>query len=126
MSAILAANRGERDYPWQGGSDHQAIPSVSPAEAPAWLASHDAAVLDVREPAEYDAGHLPNAVSIPQADVGLRLDEIPKNRDLLVVCQGGNRSLRVAQFLSRVGYEHVHNLEGGTSGWTQAGNPIVR
>jgi glyoxylase-like metal-dependent hydrolase (beta-lactamase superfamily II)/rhodanese-related sulfurtransferase len=126
MSAILAANRGERDYPWLGGSDHQAIPSVSPADAPAWLASHAGAVLDVREPAEYDAGHLPNAVCIPQADVGLRLDDIPRDRDLLVVCQAGNRSLRVAQFLSSVGYERVHNLEGGTSGWVQAGNPIVR
>jgi glyoxylase-like metal-dependent hydrolase (beta-lactamase superfamily II)/rhodanese-related sulfurtransferase len=126
MSAIVAANRGLSEFRWHGVHDHHTIPSVSPAEAAAWVISHDAVVVDVREPAEYEAGHIPGAVSIPQADVGVRLDELPKDRELLVVCQAGNRSLRVAQFLTGVGYAHVHNLEGGTAGWMQAGNSTVR
>ena len=70
---------------------------------------------DVREPAEYAAGHLPGAVSIPQADLASRLGEVPHERELLVVCEGGTRSLRAAHFLKQVGFEHVANLVGGTA-----------
>ncbi len=53
-----------------------------------------------------------------------RLGEVPRDRDLLVVCAGGVRSLRCAQFLRQVGYERVISLRGGTAGWIQAGLPV--
>jgi hydroxyacylglutathione hydrolase len=124
MTAILATNRGEGDYSWAMPHDHTGVPSIDPRDAPAWLAQHDAFVLDVREPHEYAAGHVPGAVSVPQADLALQLDEVPRDRDVLVVCASGMRSMRSAQFLKQVGFERVTNLSGGTNGWRAAANPI--
>jgi hydroxyacylglutathione hydrolase len=125
MTAIMATNRGAGSYEWAIPTDEDGeVPRVTPAEAPAWLAEHRALVLDVREPWEYAGGHVPGAVSIPQADLATRLAEIPNDRELLVVCASGMRSLRCGQFLRRHGYHHVANLEGGTSGWREAGHPL--
>ncbi|MCA1648407.1 MAG: MBL fold metallo-hydrolase [Chloroflexi bacterium] len=123
MTAILATNRGEGDYTWAMAHDHYNVADLTPAEAPAWLQARGALVVDVREPAEYAAGHVPGAVSIPQADLALHLDEIPRDRDVLVVCEGGTRSVRAAKFLRQTGLSRVTNLLGGTSAWRQAGLP---
>lgn len=124
MSAIMAANRGEGAFAWPAHWHDQVVQGVGAAEAPAWVAEHAPFVLDVREPAEYTAGHLPGATSIPQADLASRVAEVPRDRELLLVCAGGGRSLRSAQYLRAVGYERVTNLEGGTSGWVAAGHPV--
>ena len=128
MQAILETNQGLADHAWampHDGHSHS-IPSVSAQEAPAWLAAHPARVLDVREPVEYVSGHIPGAVSIPQAELATRLDEVPREGELLVVCASGIRSLRAASFLRQVGYARVTNLAGGTSGWVAAGHPVER
>jgi rhodanese-related sulfurtransferase len=57
----------------------------------------DALVLDVREPAEYDHGHVPGSINLPQADLATRRDELPRDRPVYVLCQGGFRSLREAR-----------------------------
>ena len=80
--------------------------------------------LDVRDPWEYAEGRIPGALSLPQADLARRLGEVPKDRDVLVVCATGNRSLRSAGFLKAVDYSRVTNLAGGTNGWIEAGNPV--
>jgi hydroxyacylglutathione hydrolase len=126
MTAILATNRGDGDYAWAMPHDRHAVSDIGPDQAPRWLDARDAFVVDVREPAEYAAGHLPHAVSIPQADLALRLDELPRERDLLVVCEGGTRSLRAAKFLRQAGFSRVTNLVGGTAGWRKAGLPTER
>jgi rhodanese-related sulfurtransferase len=124
MSAIMATNRGEADATWAMPHDRLDVPSIAPDAAPTWLRQTDALVLDVREPAEYAAGHLPGAYSLPQAELASRLEEVPRERELLVVCQGGTRSVRAARFLKQVGYPKVTNLSGGTVGWQAAGNPV--
>src|SRR5205814_10090899 len=126
MTAILATNRGEGDYTWAMPHNHLAVPDIAVGDASAWRRAHAAFVLDVREPAEYAAGHVPGAVSIPQADLALRLAEVPRDRDLLVVCEGGIRSARVARFLKQIGYSRVANLVGGTSAWRRAGLPTEK
>jgi glyoxylase-like metal-dependent hydrolase (beta-lactamase superfamily II)/rhodanese-related sulfurtransferase len=127
MTAILATNQGRADYAWVAvGARADEIPSVDPEDAPEWLAEHKALVLDVREPGEYAGGHVPGAVSIPQAELALHLEEIPRQRDVLVACQGGTRSLGSARFLKALGYERVANLQGGTQGWIDAGNAVSR
>jgi glyoxylase-like metal-dependent hydrolase (beta-lactamase superfamily II)/rhodanese-related sulfurtransferase len=123
MTAILATNRGEADYAWAMPHDRLAPTDVRVDEAPGWISARSGVVVDVREPAEYAAGHVPGAVSIPQADLALRLDDLPRDRDLLVVCEGGTRSVRAARFLKQVGFSNVNNLVGGTSAWRQAGLP---
>jgi glyoxylase-like metal-dependent hydrolase (beta-lactamase superfamily II)/rhodanese-related sulfurtransferase len=122
MTAILDTNRGAADYSWVRAShehDHE-VARIGIDELPAWQATHDPMIVDVREPSEYAAASIPGAISIPQADLATRLNEIPRDRELLVVCASGMRSLRSAQFLHAVGYRRVTNLDGGTSGWLAA------
>ncbi len=85
-----------------------------------------AIVLDVREPVEYAAGHVLGAVNLPQADLADRLDELPRDRPLLLICQGGYRSQRAAQFLNQMGFEQVARVAGGTAGWAEARKPLDR
>jgi rhodanese-related sulfurtransferase len=90
------------------------------------LKRHSAVVVDVREPTEYASGRIPGAVSIPQADLATRLGDLPRDRELLVVCEGGVRSARAARFLKQVGFSRVTNLLGGTAAWRDAGLPTER
>ena len=126
MLAILATNEGRADYSWLGGlKPHGDVCSVSPESAPTWLTEHDALVVDVREPEEYAEAHVPGAVSIPQAELALHLGEIPRERDVLVACRSGGRSLGSARFLKALGFDRIANLEDGTLGWISAGHPVV-
>src|SRR4051794_20189680 len=77
MSAILETNRGAADCGWIVDAKPAAVRSIAVAEASAWIDDHKPTILDVREPSEYQAGHLPGAASLPQADLALRLDEVP-------------------------------------------------
>lgn len=125
MTAIVETNRGAGDYTWAMPRDEEEVPSVTSLDASRWLQEHDGVVLDVREPHEYASGHVPGALSVPQADLALRLADVPRDRDVLVVCRSGARSLRSARFLKGIGYDRVVNLEGGTLGWIEAGNPVA-
>jgi rhodanese-related sulfurtransferase len=83
-----------------------------------------ATVLDVRNPDEYLAGHVPGAVLIPLGDLAVRQDEIPDADPLYVICAGGVRSLTAARALSEAGYPAV-SVAGGTTGWIERGGPVV-
>lgn len=126
MTAIMETNRGAAAYEWAMPHGEPEVASITVDEAPGWLGDKKPLVLDVREPVEYAAGHLPGAVSLPQADLALRLAEVPREREVLAVCGSGVRSLRAARFLKQMGYEKVTNLEGGTGGWINAGQPLEK
>jgi len=81
------------------------------------------AVLDVREPDEYEGGHVPGAVSIPLGEVPDRLGEVPEG-EVLVICAKGGRSLRAAEVLRSGGVDAV-NVAGGTNAWVESGRPVV-
>src|SRR4029077_19518093 len=85
----------------------------------------NAAVLDVREPEEFANGHVPGAVNLPQADLATRLNEVPRDRPVFVICQGGFRSLRAAQFLCQRGFSDVASVKGGTEAWRAAGGELI-
>lgn len=124
MSAIIATNQGRADLPAAQDVPEIDPPRVQIADAANYLAAGNILVLDVREPLEYDEGHLPAALSVPQADLLTRIDELPRDRDLLIVCASGGRSRRAAQFLAGAGFSRVADLVGGTSGWIAAGLPV--
>src|SRR5262249_37814421 len=127
MTAILATNQGRADFAWGTVCARaEEIPSVAPGDAPGWGSPHNAPGLDVREPGEDAGGDVPGAVSIPPGGVARPLQRNPRQRDVLVACQGGTRSLASARFLKALGYERVANLQGGTQGWIDAGNPVSR
>lgn len=126
MTAIMAYNQGRAEPPVVAVDTDRAIPNLEAAKGADWIRAHEAFVLDVREPHEYAAGHLPGAVSVPQADLATRLAELPRERDVLMVCQSGSRSMASARFLASVGFERVTNLRDGTRGWIRAGLPVER
>ncbi|GJF29426.1 hypothetical protein KNE206_21260 [Kitasatospora sp. NE20-6] len=96
----------------------QALPTTDAASVPA-----DAALLDVREQDEWDAGHVDGARHIPIGQVVARLDELPDDR-LYVLCRVGGRSAQVVQYLVAQGRDAV-NVDGGMFAWEAAGRPMV-
>jgi hydroxyacylglutathione hydrolase len=123
MVAIEATNRGTADLPWAMLTSAQTIDTVG---IDAMLRrDENAVILDVREPEEYQTGHVPGAINIPQAELASRLEELPKDRPILLVCQSGMRSVRSAQFLKQAGLTRVASVTGGTSAWSGAGRPLV-
>lgn len=126
MTAIVEMNRGVADHPWAAIASHVEAPDITLSKAPRWMTEHNPFVLDVREPEEYQSGHIPAAASIPQADLGLRLQDVPDDREVLVVCAGGVRSARCASFLLATGRDRISNLAGGTMAWKEAGHRVER
>lgn len=96
------------------------VPSLRVADLP-----QDAYLLDVREDDEWTAGHIEGAAHIPMSGFMARVDEVPQDRDVVVVCKVGARSAQVAAFLRQKGWEQVNNLDGGVVAWVQAGRPLV-
>lgn len=80
-------------------------------------------ILDVREPDEWEAGHIDEAVHIPMGRLNARQDEIATDRKVVTVCRSGARSGQVAKALSRAGYD-AENMEGGMKAWSKAGLPF--
>jgi rhodanese-related sulfurtransferase len=97
-----------------------AIPAVSVNDVAA-----DAFILDVREDDEWVAGHAPEALHVPMMQIPTRLEEIPDDRDVVVVCRVGGRSAQVVAFLQQNGMERTINLDGGMSDWAASGRPMV-
>ncbi|HSA51298.1 MAG TPA: rhodanese-like domain-containing protein [Yinghuangia sp.] len=97
----------------------QTPPAVTAAEVPA-----DAYVLDVREDDEWQAGHVEGAVHIPMGTLIGRVDEVPKDQRVYVMCRVGGRSGQVTQYLDAHGWDVV-NIDGGMLAWESAGRPMV-
>ena len=84
-----------------------------------------AAVIDVREPYEYVAGHVPGARLIPLARLPHHAGELPAGQPVYVICASGNRSWTAAQFLIQRGID-ARSVAGGTGDWVARGLPVVR
>ncbi len=78
-------------------------------------------LLDVRTPQEHAAQAIEGSTSLPLQELGFRLNELPRDREIVVYCRVGNRSAYACSYLSRMGYK-VKNLEGGIMLWNMAGN----
>ena len=85
----------------------------------------DAYLLDVREDDEWAAGHAPDAVHVPMMQIPPRIDKIPGDRDVYVVCRVGGRSAQVVGFLRELGLDRAINVDGGMQSWEAAGRPMV-
>ncbi len=102
--------------------------SVSNLQAPLLINQQNALVLDVREAAEYEKGHMLNARNIAFGELASRTAEIEKHKakPVIVVCDDGNRSGRAATALRKQGFEQVFTLSGGIGAWRQAGLPLEK
>lgn len=78
-------------------------------------------LVDVRNRNEWDKGNIPQATLIPLPELHTRLDELPRDRPLIVHCQHGSRSAQAAATLDAFGFSSVHDLAGGYARWTEEG-----
>ena len=100
---------------------------ITPAELAERLARGEEIVLiDVREPYEWDAGHIAAAQHIPMQQVPKRLDEIPRDAEVVMICRSGGRSGHVQQHLLQQGYTRVKNLVGGMQRWARDVDSSIR
>jgi rhodanese-related sulfurtransferase len=97
------------------------VPTVTVAQV-----DEEVFLLDVRDPDEWQAGHAPQAVHLPMMEIPGRIDELPADRDVVVVCRVGARSAQVVAYLLRQGRPNASNLDGGMFAWQAAGRPVVQ
>jgi rhodanese-related sulfurtransferase len=96
-----------------------AQPEVMSADVPAGIF-----LLDVREDDEWAAGHAPDAVHVRLGELNVRSDEIPRDREVYVICRSGARSAYAAQALTGAGWTTI-NVADGMTGWAVAGRPMI-
>ena len=103
------------------------VGAVSVTQAAALQAGEDAApaalLVDVREPGEFEALRAPGAVLMPLSSFMQHLGELPRDRQLLMICRSGVRSLHAGSVLVQHGFTSVANVEGGMIAWQRAGLP---
>jgi len=88
-------------------------------------AKADFFLLDVREPNEYQIGRIPGSTLIPLGEVPQRVNEIPRDKEIIVQCKMGGRSAKAAAFLRQQGFTRVKNLTGGILAWSDQIDPTV-
>ena len=81
-------------------------------------------VIDVRQPSEYEAGHVPGSLHIGAGDLGERLDRLPRDRPIVTICASGYRSSVAASLLRAAGFEDVSAVPSGVPTWAAHGFPV--
>ena len=88
-------------------------------------ASGDVAFLDVREPNEWNLGHIPGAVHIPRGQLETNIEQrLPRDREIVIYCASGNRSALAADTMQQMGYARVSSMAGGWRDWVQSGGDV--
>ncbi|MCB1015526.1 MAG: rhodanese-like domain-containing protein [Acidimicrobiales bacterium] len=96
-------------------------PQVPEIDVTTLAQRRDVPLVDVREVAEYHEVHVPGAQLLPMSELEARVDEVPADGEVFVICRSGARSLRVAEFLRAQGIDAI-NVSGGTLAWVEAGH----
>ncbi len=107
------------------GGSAPGLSTVTVADLDAAL-DRGATVIDVREPYEFDAGHVEGALLMPLSDTVRLASDLPKDEPVYVICRSGNRSLAASQALVDAGFDDVRNVDGGMIAWQASGRPIAR
>ena len=107
------------------------VPELSPSEFvarwPDYERSNDVVLLDVREPVEVAIASVGPAVHVPMREIPARLNELARDKPLVVMCHSGRRSYMVAEYLLGSGFTQVFNLRGGIDAWsTQIDSHVPR
>jgi rhodanese-related sulfurtransferase len=98
------------------------VPEIDVDEL-ARLREQGAVLIDVRQPDEFESFRVPGAVLIPLPEVPERIEEIPDDQQVYVICAVGSRSEKAVDYLNRQGYDAV-NVVGGSKAWLEAGFPV--
>ncbi len=82
-------------------------------------------LLDVRTVEEWNQGHIDGAVLIPLDQLSSRIDEVPADQDVLIICRSGNRSGQARDLLRAAGLKQTTSISGGINAWMANGLPVV-
>ncbi|MDQ3693292.1 MAG: rhodanese-like domain-containing protein [Chloroflexota bacterium] len=104
--------------------DPVAVPEIDHRAAAEAYQTGSARFVDVREPEEWAAGHIPGALHIPLAELAARAAEIPRGEPIILVCRVGGRSHLATEYLRGLGYDRAVNFDGGMLAWEEAGHPV--
>lgn len=117
ISAVWLTSRGTT-----ATSSHPREISVEEA-----VAKRDAGafILDVRQPEEWNEFHVPDSTLMPLSELASRVDELPKDQEIVIVCRSGNRSAQGRDILLNAGFTQVTSMAGGLTQWKAAGYPTV-
>jgi rhodanese-related sulfurtransferase len=96
---------------------------VSPSDAHALAEAGSGIVVDVREAFEWMAGHAAGATHIPLNSIADRVEELPRDQAVLLICASGNRSMKAARYLESLGFD-ARSVAGGTSAWARQQLPL--
>ncbi len=79
---------------------------------------------DIREAEEFAQSRIPGSVLLPLSEINRRLDDFPRDREIIIYCRTGHRSRYLIEILAEHGYTNLINLEGGIVEWYEAGYPV--
>jgi hydroxyacylglutathione hydrolase len=99
------------------------LAQMTPEEARKRWSAQDALLVDVRQRSEFARGHIPHTTHVSASSLVAHLDVVPRDRPIVVLCAGGDRSVCAASFLSAAGFDNVTNMSGGFSEWRASGLP---
>jgi rhodanese-related sulfurtransferase len=119
-------------YSLEGGIDAwhanglptEVLNEVSPQTASQAATTDETVVLDVREPIEWEMGHVPGALLISLGELRKRLHELPTQKDIIVICEAGVRSSSAASILQAAGLKGISHVPEGTGGYRNSGLPL--
>jgi hydroxyacylglutathione hydrolase len=112
---------------WQAaGNVLQTIPVITADDVARAQTTGDAVILDVRNSAEYQEGHLAGALNVPMGYIPRRIDEIPADRPIIVHCLSGVRSAIASGMLQSLGRTDVLDYCGSYQDWVDSGHPVER
>lgn len=83
-------------------------------------------ILDVREPSEHEICHIDDSLHIKMSEIPARMGELDVDKEIVIVCHYGNRSLQVGQYLESHGFNNIVNLEGGIDAWAKTVDPDMQ
>lgn len=109
----------------QFGAGNSNLPGTIGVSEAYNLYQSGAFVLDVRTVEEWNEYHVPNTTLIPLDQLASRLNELPRDRQIVVVCRSGNRSQEGRDILLQAGFEQVTSMRGGLNEWRLSGYPIA-
>ena len=124
LAAIVAACGGSAAQPAGSGAP-AALPAEVGVDEAAKIRDAGGVIVDVREPSEWAEGYIEGAVLISLGDLAGRAGELPKDKQIVVVCRSGNRSKEGRDILLSAGLTSVTSMAGGVRDWAASGRPLV-
>jgi hydroxyacylglutathione hydrolase len=98
---------------------------ISAADLAERLRAGEVAVVDVRERSEFASGRVPGAMNIPVGHLATRIEALPRDRQVVLHCQSGARSVIAASVLAARGFDNIVDLAGGMNAWKAGGYPVA-